>query len=148
MFCRCYRNMPAGSVIKAKPLGVGAFECERCGLVIKMSTLRKYGATRERCRAGHMHDSRGEAAYCDQLGLLVKGGEIKDYRVGVDFPLLVNGQLVCTHRVDFLVVNDKGIQEVHEYKGFPTKDWKLKRKLFMALYPGVEYIVIGNRKGR
>jgi hypothetical protein len=77
----------------------------------------------------------------------VRGREIKSYEVEHTFDLEVSGQLICKHRVDFLVVTREGIPEVHEFKGYATKDWKLKRKLFMALYPGIKYHVIGNRQG-
>ena len=33
--------------------------------------------------------------------------------------------------------------EIHEVKGFATRDWQIKAKLFEALYsPEIEYIVI------
>jgi len=97
------------------------------------------------CLNNHWHDSIGEADYCNQLSLLVKAKEIKEYKSQETFPLKVNGKTVCSHRVDFLVTNNYGEQEVHEYKGgriTETAVWNIKRKLFEVLYPEIEYIVV------
>jgi hypothetical protein len=94
------------------------------------------------CHAGHNHDSRFEARYCDQLGLLVMAKEIKGYETQKTFDLKVNGKKICGHRVDFLVETNDDKQEVHECKGFATAEWKIKHKLFEANYPEIKYIVV------
>ena len=106
---------------------------------------RKYKNVTCRCHNGHQHDSRGEAEYCDTLNLLKKKGEIKDYETQVTFPLEVNGHTICKHRVDFLITNKDGEQEVHEYKGgkiTETAVWNIKRKLFEALIEDIAYVVV------
>lgn len=102
----------------------------------------KYNASKYVCHQEHRHDSIAEAGYCDTLALLKKAGEIKDYRIQILYDLVVNGKKVCGHRVDFEVENNDGSLEVHEYKGFATAVWVLKRKLFIALYPNIPYRTI------
>jgi len=102
----------------------------------------KYNAKSCKCNQGHLHDSRGEAGYCNQLALLKKAGEILDYSIQRTFHLEVNGKTVCQHRVDFWVEGPGGNFEVHEFKGFATREWNLKRKLFEALYPDIPYYVV------
>jgi hypothetical protein len=99
------------------------------------------------CNQGHKHDSRGEAVYCDNLALLKRAGEIKDYEIQKRFPLLVDGKKVCTHIADFLVTGKDGVACVHEYKGMVTQTWRIKHKLFLACYPNVPYKVIYHNKG-
>ncbi|MFA5659607.1 MAG: DUF1064 domain-containing protein [Oscillospiraceae bacterium] len=103
---------------------------------------KKYGNKSCSCNQGHLHDSHGEAGYCNELALMQKAGEIKGYEIQRTFDLNVNGKKVCGHRVDFLVTNKEGKEEVHEFKGFATAEWNIKRKLFEAIYPEIEYIVI------
>lgn len=93
------------------------------------------------CFQSHMHDSRGEAQYCNQLHLLKKAGEIANIETQKTFELKVNNRKICSHRVDFLVITNDGKWEVHEYKGFGTQVWQLKKKLFEACYPLIPYIV-------
>jgi hypothetical protein len=94
------------------------------------------------CICGHIHDSRGEAAYCDILFAKKKAGEIKDYERQKMYDLKVNGVRICGHRVDFVVTHNDGHIEVEEYKGFLTEIWALKHKLFEAIYPKIPYRVI------
>ena len=101
----------------------------------------KYKAKSSKCFQNHYHPSKLEAGYCDQLRALEKAGEIDSYIREPRFDLIVNGQKICTHIPDFLVTRD-GVQEVHECKGYEHPTWNLKRKLFEALFPEIEYIVI------
>ena len=115
---------------------------EGAGEMRKLYARPKYGNVRQ-SYGGHQYDSKGEAGYAQDLDLMVKAGEIKSYERQVSFDLHgVNGGKVCVHRVDFLVLTNEGKQEVHEYKGFATAVWDLKRKLFEDEYPEIEYIVI------
>jgi len=106
----------------------------------------KYNASTCRCNQNHTHDSRGEAAYCDDLALLKVAGEIQDYEIQVKIPLMINGKTICNHYIDFLVTNKEGNLEYREYKGFITDTWRIKKKLTEALYPDIPYIVIKHYK--
>ena len=103
---------------------------------------KKYSNRSQVCHQNHKHDSVAEASYCDTLALLLKAKEIKSYRTQVTYDLTVNGKRVTGHRIDFEVEKNDGSIEVHEYKGFATPVWLLKRKLFIALYPNIPYITI------
>ena len=47
----------------------------------------KYSAIKTVCRASHKHDSKREAAKCDELHLALKAGYIKDLQFQVPFEL-------------------------------------------------------------
>lgn len=102
----------------------------------------KYNNTTCKCHSGHIHDSRGEAAYCDNLTLLIKAGEIQSFEIQKTYDLIVNGKKICGHRVDFVVVDKDGNTAIHEFKGFATEVWRIKHKLFEAIYPNLPYIVV------
>jgi hypothetical protein len=89
--------------------------------------------------------SMGERDYCNELLLRKKAHDIIGYASQVSYPLYSNGQLVCTHVVDFVVQNNDGTFEIHEFKGFVTQKWVLKRKMFEACYPNMKYKVINAR---
>jgi len=80
------------------------------------------------------YDSKFEAGYAQELDLRKKTGEIKDWEAQKTLPLIVNGYLVCTYRIDFVVYHHDGTVEYVETKGYPTDVWRLKYKLFEALY--------------
>lgn len=107
-------------------------------------TKNKYRANPTFCRQMHKHPSRAEANYCNQLWMLTedKDSPVDHFEHDVTFQLVVNGVKVGRHKVDFLVTLADGTQEVHEVKGFVVRDFPLRRRLFMALYPGIKYVVI------
>ena len=107
----------------------------------------KYSAKSTVCFEGHRHPSKVEAGYCNNLRLLVKAKEIYCYEYERRFPLEVNGMTIGHHKPDFCVYKtqkdfDLDAPEIHEIKGAMTVDWNLRRKLFEAIYPHLEYIVI------
>lgn len=93
------------------------------------------------CNEGHWHQSRGEAAYCNQLYLLKKAGEIINVEQQIQYSLDVNGKHITNIRPDFRVTLNDGSETIHEYKGMETQIWQIKKKLFEALYPEIPYIV-------
>ena len=50
------------------------------------------------------------------------------------FPIIVNGHKIATYVADFVVTFADGHREIHETKGYPTKEYLLKKKLVEALY--------------
>jgi len=101
----------------------------------------KYHSRGCKCLSGHYHDSRKEATHCNRLLADLQDGKIKSYKTQVSYALNINGHKICRHIVDFVVENNDGSIVVNEVKGFATKDWKIKYKLFEALYPDIEYHV-------
>ena len=110
--------------------------------------MRKYHNIRTSCISGHAHDSKGEALYCNYLFIMKRDGRIIDYQIQVSFNL--PGGIV--HVVDFVVYKDDspaGIyREVHEFKGFKTAVWRIKRKLFIEEYPNIPYKTIVRRSSQ
>ena len=80
------------------------------------------------------NDSKFEAGVAQQLELRKKAKDIVDYQEQVKIPLIVNGFLVCNYYIDFVIQHVGGEVEYLEAKGFSTPTWKLKWKLFEALY--------------
>ncbi len=75
-----------------------------------------------------------EARRYIELRLLEKAGSIRDLSTQVNFPLKINGKLVCSIRPDFIYWDiEKNIEVIEDTKGFATEIWKLRRKLFEAL---------------
>lgn len=102
---------------------------------------------------GHKYDSKGEAAYAQELDWRIKAGELKGYERQVKIPLKVNGVLICNYYADFVVTTKHDSLEIHEYKGMVLPLFHLKWKLLQALkdelYPdGVELIMIQHKSYR
>lgn len=82
--------------------------------------------------------SRREANRYSELRLLERCGAISHLELQPRFPLIVNGQVVCTYVGDFRYLeNGKSITE--DVKGFRTSEYKLKRKLLLALEPNIDH---------
>lgn len=92
---------------------------------------------------GSIYDSKFEAQQAIELDMLLKAGEILGWDRQVKIPLEVNGYLVANYYIDFVVYRD-GETEYIESKGYPTEVWKLKWRLFEALYtkPGNKLTVV------
>jgi hypothetical protein len=90
-----------------------------------------------------LYDSKGEAGLAAEINLLVKNGDIIKVEPQVVFSLKgINGNVVCTHKPDFLVTMKDGHQEVWEYKGVQTDVFRLKLKLFTDNFPSIPYWVV------
>lgn len=83
-------------------------------------------------------DSKAEAKrFCD-LRILAQAGEITDLKRQVPFKLYGRGGAhVCLLRVDF-TYRENGRHIAEDFKGFETKDFKIKAKLFRDNYPEIE----------
>ena len=79
-------------------------------------------------------DSKFENGKAQELALLKKAGEIKDFQEQVKIPLEVNGFHICNYYIDFVIEHNDGDIEYLETKGYATDTFKLKWKLFEALY--------------
>lgn len=80
------------------------------------------------------YDSKFEAGYGQELELRLKAGEIEGFETHVPIPLVVNGYEVCKYYVDFVIFHKDETMEYVETKGYPSDTWKLKWKLFCALF--------------
>jgi hypothetical protein len=85
---------------------------------------------------GNLYHSKKESAYAQELDLSVKAKDIKGWDRQIKIDLSVNGFHICNYFIDFVVYYKFNITEYVEVKGFETDVWKLKWKLFEALYSG------------
>jgi len=97
----------------------------------------KYAKTRTKYRnkpqdaGGYTYHSIKEAKYARDLELRKKAGDIKDWARQVKIELYgENGGHICDYHVDFRVEHNDGTIEYVEVKGFETRDWRIKWKLF------------------
>jgi hypothetical protein len=84
---------------------------------------------------GYSYMSKLESAYAQQLDLRVKAKDIKGWRRQEKIRLDVNGKHICNYYMDFVIEHNDNSEEFVEVKGFETEAWRLKWKLFCALYP-------------
>ena len=99
----------------------------------------KYNA-RKTVMCGHTFDSKREAEYYLLLREKQRLGEIKSIDLQPTYTLL-NGfrdntgkeQKPITYTADFLVEYDDGRREVIEVKGVRTRDYQLRKKLFLHM---------------
>src|SRR5262245_60429761 len=99
----------------------------------------KYNAKRVRTRSGKSVDSTSEYRRYGELCWEEEYGHITKLKCQPKFPLVVNGVLICTFKPDFQYeIGGKPV--VEEHKGYRTRDYVLKAKLFQALYPDIEFI--------
>lgn len=100
---------------------------------LKKKKQSKYG-NKKVAIDGIPFDSNREAERYKVLRLMEKAGEIAELRRQVTFPLYVNSKLVCSYKADFVYWDLKSGKEIAEdSKGFRTKDYRLKAKLFEAV---------------
>ena len=79
-------------------------------------------------------DSKFENGKAQELELRKKAKDIKDFQEQVKIPLVVNGYHICNYFIDFVIEHNDGTLEYCETKGYATDVWKLKWKIFEALY--------------
>ena len=82
--------------------------------------------------------SKKEATRYQELKLLEKAGKIKDLELQPKFPMIINCAKICTYIADFKYY-DKNLKDcvVEDTKGFRTQVYSVKKKLLLALYPGI-----------
>lgn len=115
------------------------------------NVYKKWTTAKKQEYNGFRYDSGFEADYARELDLRVKAKDIKSYDRQVNLELIVNDYIVCTYRIDFIIYHNDGIIEYVEIKGWQSDTWKLKWKLFEALYadkPDVKLTIVqqGNYK--
>lgn len=87
---------------------------------------------------GVLFASKKEAKRYTQLRALERHGHIAGLELQPRFPLVVNGVKVCEYRGDFRYVQE-GAVVVEDVKGFKTREYRLKKRLLLAVH-GVEVL--------
>ena len=85
----------------------------------------KYGAVKTKID-GQIFDSKKEADYYCELKLRLQAREIKGFCLQPVFILAPE----LKYKADFIVFNNDGATEVIDVKGFKTKEYITKKKVF------------------
>ncbi|RYG87624.1 MAG: DUF1064 domain-containing protein [Alphaproteobacteria bacterium] len=107
----------------------------------------KYGAKKADCLHGHKHDSKTEAARCNELHDDQATGLISDIIVHPQYYFHINGQPLkhpkgrrIGIKADWAYLdNASGNTVVEDRKGFRTRDYVLRVAIFRACYPEIEF---------
>ena len=100
---------------------------------IKKPAARSKYKNKKTVRDGITFDSKAEADYYSELRLREAAGDISELQMQVPYRIVINGQLVCTYKADFVfyeVASSK--TRVVDVKGFVTPIFRLKSKLMEA----------------
>lgn len=89
----------------------------------------KYGAKKTSVD-GHTFDSKKEAEYYSELKLKLRAGAIKGFCLQPIF-ILADG---LKYKADFIVFNNDNNTEIIDVKGFRTKEYITKKKVFEDKY--------------
>lgn len=95
--------------------------------------MNKYRAQRVSVD-GILFDSKAEARRYGELRLLEAAGEIHGLEVHKRYSLLVAGKKVSVYEADFVYVTREGEPVVEDVKGMKTAVYKLKKKIWEAMY--------------
>jgi len=98
----------------------------------------------QRTYGGVVYHSKAEANRAAELDIMKHAGKIAAWTRQVPFPIEVNGVYICTVVVDFRICPTaaKGGSWLEEIKGHETETYKIKAKLLLACYPGIDYRVV------
>jgi len=108
---------------------------------------RKYGNKKVEAD-GHIFDSKREERYYQELKYRKMAGEITDIKIQPEYELQSRFKVgkntirPITYIADFEITLKGGKKQVIDVKGFKTKDYRIKRKLFLFKYPDVEFLEV------
>ena len=95
----------------------------------KVNKRSKYGAVKTSVD-GQTFDSKKEADYYCELKLRLQSGDIKGFCLQPVF-ILAPG---LKYKADFIIFNNDGTSEIIDTKGFKTKEYIAKKKIFEDKY--------------
>ncbi len=95
----------------------------------KKNKKSKYGAIKTQVD-GHTFDSQKEAEYYCELKLRLQSGDIKGFCLQPTFVLAPG----LKYKADFIIFNNDNTAEVIDVKGFKTKEYITKKKVFEDKY--------------
>lgn len=118
--------------------------CSDCSAILA-GTGKKTGRIRvapaaERTLDGILFDSKAEATRYAELKMLLKAGMIQKLELQPVFPLVpAQGKERGLSYVADFSYEESGHRIVEDVKGMRTDVYKLKRKLFRAMYPEIDF---------
>ena len=89
----------------------------------------KYGAVKTSVD-GHTFDSKKEAEFYQELKIRLQSGDIRGFCLQPTFILAAG----LKYKADFIVFNNDGTTEIIDTKGFKTKEYIAKKKVFEDRY--------------
>ena len=99
--------------------------------------MTKYHAVRTEVD-GVVFASKAEARRYSDLKILERSGYISGLTLQPKFPLIVAGDKICTYIADFSYFEHETKRlVVEDVKGVKTPSYRIKNKLFHALYKGM-----------
>lgn len=102
-------------------------------MTYRVRYTNKFGNKKQEVN-GITYHSKKEAAYAHELSMRQAAGDIQGWERQVKISLDVNSKHIANYYIDFVVTHNDGSTEYIEVKGFETPEWRLKWKLFEALY--------------
>lgn len=110
--------------------------------------MSKYNA-RKTTIDGVTFDSIREATYYCELKLRQHAGEFKEFSLQPEFILLEafsdsadNRHRAIKYKADFLLHHADGSMVVVDVKGVRTREYAIKKKLFLAKYPEYKFMEV------
>lgn len=91
----------------------------------KRNKRSKYGAVKTSVD-GHTFDSQKEAQYYEELKIRLQAKNIKGFCLQPIF-ILATG---LSYKADFIIFHNDGSTEIVDVKGFKTKEYIAKKKVF------------------
>lgn len=88
--------------------------------------------------------SKAESRRFCELQALERARLIEKLELQPRYPLDVSGKRICVYVGDFRYV-EKGKSVVEDVKGHKTDVYRLKRKLLLAIYPGIDHREVTTR---
>ena len=96
---------------------------------------------------GYTFDSQGEARRYQDLKLLERQGRTFSLTIHPRYDLKVAGKKICTYVADFAYRDEGNNRRVEDFKGVLTPVFKIKWKLFEALFDiKIEIVTAAKRK--
>lgn len=95
---------------------------------------------------GILFDSRLEGEYYQELLLMKRYGEIRDFACHPKFVLQEKPKI--TYIADFLITDLDGTERVIDIKGVETSTFRVKLKLFQAIYPTMCIEILTKYRGQ
>lgn len=124
----------------------------RTAMQIEKPRRHKYNAKKTEID-GHVFDSQAEANRYNELKLMARAGLIANLELQPVFELLEgftrDGKKIqgIKYVADFAYI-ENGRIVVEDVKGHRTKDYLLKRKLFLYRFPEIDFWEITNGEGK
>ncbi len=108
-----------------------------------LGRVRNVAPRSDRTYKGVVYDSKAEMMYAFNLDKEKGLGLIWDWKRQIPFEINIGNHLICKIKVDFAVQNEEdGPWRYIELKGWETEVYRLKKKLLLASFPGLQYSVV------